>query len=34
MRYNRDAKRKPGNWVIGGVENKTKETSSELDLMV
>ena len=34
MRYNRDSKRKPGNWVIGGVENKTKETSSELDLMV
>jgi hypothetical protein len=34
MKYNKDAKRKPGQWVVGSVENKSKETVAELDLMV
>jgi hypothetical protein len=34
MRFNRDAKRKPGQWNVGSVENKSKETVEELDLMV
>jgi hypothetical protein len=34
MRYNKDAKRKPGQWVVGSVENKTRETVAELDLTV
>jgi len=34
MRYNKDAKRKPGQWVVGSVENKSKETVNELDLLV
>src|SRR5262245_25538438 len=34
MKHNRDSKRKPGAWVVGGVENKTKETLAEIDLMV
>jgi hypothetical protein len=34
MRYNKDAKRKPGQWVVGSVENKSRETVAELDLTV
>lgn len=34
MRYNKDAKRPAKNWVIGTVENKTQQTSQDLDLMV
>jgi hypothetical protein len=34
MANNHDAKRKPGKWVVGSVENKSQQTMEELDLMV
>ena len=34
MRENRDAKRNPGGWDVGGVRNKTLDAESELNLMV
>jgi hypothetical protein len=34
MRQNRDAKRKPGNWTVGSVENKSQEAAEEFNLMV
>jgi hypothetical protein len=34
MAENRDAKRKPGQWVVGSVENKSQEAAQELDLTV
>jgi hypothetical protein len=34
MQENRDAKRKPGNWVVGSVQNKSEEVPDEFDLMV
>jgi hypothetical protein len=34
MRFNKDAKRKPGQWVVGSVENKSQQVAEELDLMV
>lgn len=34
MKYNKDAKRKPGRWVVGSVENKSSQTAEEIDLMV
>ena len=34
MKENRDAKRKPGAWVVGSVQNKSDEVPEEYDLMV
>jgi hypothetical protein len=34
MAENRDAKRSPGQWVVGGVQNKSQQTMEELDLTV
>jgi Terminase RNaseH-like domain len=34
MQENRDAKRKPGPWVVGSVQNKSEEVPDEMDLMV
>ena len=34
MQENRDAKRKPGPWVVGSVQNKSQEVPDEFDLMV
>jgi hypothetical protein len=34
MRNNKDASRKPGNWVVGSVQNKSQEVAEDLDLMV
>jgi hypothetical protein len=34
MAENADAKRKPGNWTVGGVENKSNEAAQEFNLMV
>ena len=34
MKHNKDAKRKPGQWVVGSVENKSQQTLDELDLTV
>jgi len=34
MQENRDAKRKPGPWVVGSVQNKSDEVPEEFDLMV
>jgi hypothetical protein len=34
MRQNKDAQRKPGNWVVGSVQNKSQEVAEDLDLMV
>ena len=34
MQENRDAKRKPGPWVVGSVQNKSEEVPDEFDLMV
>jgi hypothetical protein len=34
MRENRDAKRKPGPWVVGSVENKSEQVPEEYSLMV
>jgi hypothetical protein len=34
MQENRDAQRKPGNWVVGSVQNKSQEVPEEFDLMV
>jgi len=34
MRNNKDAKRKPGNWTVGSVENKSLQVAEDLDLMV
>ena len=34
MRQNKDAERKPGNWVVGSVQNKSLEVPQEFDLMV
>ena len=34
MKENRDAKRKPGNWTVGSVENRSQMAEAEFDLMV
>jgi hypothetical protein len=34
MQENADAKRKPGQWVVGSVQNKSMEVPEEMDLMV
>jgi hypothetical protein len=34
MKHNKDAKRKPSQWVVGSVQNKSQETANELDLTV
>jgi hypothetical protein len=34
MRQNNDAKRKPGNWVVGSVQNKSQEVAEDYNLMV
>jgi hypothetical protein len=34
MADNADAKRKPGQWVVGSVENKAQEAPDEFNLMV
>ena len=34
MKNNNDAKRKPGNWVVGSVQNKSQEVAEEFNLMV
>jgi hypothetical protein len=34
MKENRDAKRKPGNWTVGSVENKNDQVAEEYDLLV
>ena len=34
MKENRDAKRKPGNWTVGSVENKNDQVAEEYNLLV
>ena len=34
MKHNKDSARKPGNWVVGSVQNKSQEVAEEFNLMV